>query len=166
MSPPTAPLLLFGSLYLFWMALLFRPALVSIDGTGYYSWVQSLVIHHNLDVDPLFLARACGGPDHPGCLFQRNPYGIGVALFLSPFFLLAHGLAPLLHAPQDGLSRPYIVLCSLGSSLWGLGGLLLSWRVAKSFLPRVGRDPGLPHPLAGFAAAVLHDPEQLPVALD
>ncbi|MBV9848290.1 MAG: glycosyltransferase family 39 protein [Armatimonadetes bacterium] len=129
------PLLLFGGLYLFWMALLFRPALVSIDGTGYYSWIQSLVVHHDLNTDPLFLTRACGGLGHSNCLFQRNPYGIGVALFLSPFFLLAHLFAPLLHAPQDGLSRPYILLCSLGSSLWGFAGLLLCWRIATLFFP-------------------------------
>ena len=128
------PLILFLGLYLFWMALLFRPALVSIDGTGYYSWVRTLVVGHSLHTDPMFLSRACG-PANPHCFYRTNPYGIGVALFLSPFFLLAHGLAPLLHAPQDGLSRPYIVLCSLGSSLWGLSGLLLSWRVARSLYP-------------------------------
>ncbi len=130
---PSRPLLLLAGLYLFWMALLFRPALAGIDATGYYSYLPALVIRHNLDTDPMFLARACAGTDPAHCLFQRNPYGIGVALFLVPFFLLAHGVAPLMHAPQDGLSRPYLLLCGLGSSLWGFAGLLLSWRTARMF---------------------------------
>jgi hypothetical protein len=123
------------------MLLLFRPAnaLNSVDATGYYAWIRSAVIDGDLDTRNDFLERVkgqiCGRhPKHPDrCDYRDNPYGIGTALFLSPFFLLAHFLAPLFGAGRDGFSLPYLILCGVGSSLYGLFGLLLTWRIAKAF---------------------------------
>jgi hypothetical protein len=86
------------------MLLLFRPAnaLNSVDAAGCYAWIRSAVIDGDLDTRNDFLERVkgqiCGRhPKHPDrCDYRDNPYGIGTALFLSPFSLLAHFLASFL----------------------------------------------------------------------
>ena len=134
--PPPAPrrsVALMLTIYVACMALLFRPRLESFDAIGYYSYVQSLVIHGHFDTRASFLAPVCNG-HYDTCFYHNNPYGIGTSLFFAPFFLLAHWVvAPLLGAPRDGLSAPYIVLCGVGSSLYALAGLLLTWRVARGW---------------------------------
>ncbi len=52
-------------------------------------------------------------------------YSAGNAVLYSPFFFLAHWLAPILGYPADGFSLPYQVIISIGGILWALLGVFL-----------------------------------------
>ena len=127
-------LLLFLGLYLFWMALLFRPALVSIDGTGYYSWVRTLVVGHSLHTDPMFLARACG-PDTPTASTAPTPTASASPCSCPRSSCWRMGSRRCCTRPRMAFRARTSSCAASGSSLWGLGGLLLSWRVARRFYP-------------------------------
>ncbi len=52
-------------------------------------------------------------------------YSSGMAVLYSPFFFLAHWIAPLMGYPADGFSLPYQVILSIGGILWALAGISL-----------------------------------------
>ncbi|MBW6491162.1 MAG: hypothetical protein K0B15_08210 [Lentimicrobium sp.] len=52
-------------------------------------------------------------------------YTSGLALLYSPFFFIAHCLAPALGYPADGFSLPYQLILSLGGILWAIFGLII-----------------------------------------
>ncbi|KAF0202112.1 MAG: hypothetical protein FD170_2083 [Bacteroidetes bacterium] len=52
-------------------------------------------------------------------------YTSGLALLYSPFFLIAHWIAPALGYPADGFSLPYQLILSLGGILWAIFGLII-----------------------------------------
>lgn len=52
-------------------------------------------------------------------------YTSGLALLYSPFFFIAHWLAPALGYPADGFSLPYQLILSLGGILWAILGLII-----------------------------------------
>ncbi len=52
-------------------------------------------------------------------------YSSGMAVLYSPFFFLAHWLAPLMGYPADGFSLPYQVILSIGGILWAIVGIFL-----------------------------------------
>lgn len=58
-------------------------------------------------------------------------YSLGMAIQYTPFFLVAHGLAPLFGHTADGFSRPYQAAISMGSLLIALLGL---WLLRKILL--------------------------------
>jgi len=66
-------------------------------------------------------------------LYQINPvegghivrYPVGQSLFYAPFFFIAHVLAPLFSAPQDGFSFIYQFILRLGCFLYTISGLIL-----------------------------------------
>lgn len=52
-------------------------------------------------------------------------YTSGLALIYSPFFLIAHWIAPSMGYPADGFSLPYQLILSFGGILWAIAGLIL-----------------------------------------
>jgi len=52
-------------------------------------------------------------------------YTSGLALLYSPFFFIAHWIAPALGYPADGFSLPYQLILSLGGILWAILGLII-----------------------------------------
>lgn len=60
-------------------------------------------------------------------------YSSGMAVLYSPFFFLAHWLAPVLGYPADGFSLPYQVILSLGGILWALAGIFLYRKLLLKF---------------------------------
>ncbi|HLP50572.1 MAG TPA: hypothetical protein VK154_06780 [Chitinophagales bacterium] len=120
------------------------------DAWGYYSYLPATFIHHDLDnlkgsltarfhndynrtfdTTQAFITAELSYPKD-----GRTPvikYTYGVAFFQTPFFLIAHWLAPRLNYEADGYSQIYIILihtslvfyCILG--LWILRRFLLEY---------------------------------------
>jgi hypothetical protein len=124
------------------------------DGNGYYAWVRSPVIDHNLDfeneflrADPSFLnAVSEDGELRPDMYTEngrvRNQWGVGPAIIWAPFVLVAHGVVLAGRAvgigwPADGYSLPYLWTSAVVTALAASIGLLLSLRVAMT-LARTG----------------------------
>lgn len=122
------------------------------DGVGYYAYVASLVIDHDLQFEDEYRHADIW---HSRLYFDeqdqvrprirtptgylRNQFSVGPSLFWTPFFLLAHLGVSLYNAlpwttqplPADGFSWPYLYLSALGTALLGFVGLLLSYNVAR-----------------------------------
>ncbi len=60
-------------------------------------------------------------------------YSSGMALLYSPFFFIAHGIAPLTGYPADGFSFPYQLLILIGSTLWSIAGIFLLLSLLRKF---------------------------------
>jgi hypothetical protein len=122
------------------------------DGIGYYAYIASLVIDHDLyfedeyrHADPLhyrnyFDAQGRLKPHlYTPTGFVENQFSVGPSLLWAPFFLTAHAFTSLYNAfpfphapiPRDGFSLPYRYLCALGTALYGFLGLLLAFSVAR-----------------------------------
>jgi hypothetical protein len=118
------------------------------DGNGYYAWLVSVVIDHDLDfrnqyarADPLF-RDAFLDPDGQPWPDQRtstghvrNQWSVGPALLWAPAFLVAHAGVTLARAAgsrlsADGYAWPYRWACAMSTALYGWVGLLLARRIA------------------------------------
>lgn len=113
------------------------------DGHGYYAYVRSAVIDHDLDFenefrhgDPLFREIYF---DEQGSLRPAmrsstglviNQWAVGPSILWLPFFLVAHAAVTLLNVfgagvPADGFSMPYRWFCAAGTACYGWLSLLL-----------------------------------------
>ena len=123
------------------------------DGNGYYAWLRSPAIDHDLQFgdefahgDPAFL-RTVYAPDGsylPGMITDtghvRNQWSVGAAILWAPFFLVGHlivlaGRAVGHQWPEDGWAMPYVWMASFGTAVYASIGLLLSARVARNLFP-------------------------------
>lgn len=135
-------------LYLVTLVAVFRPILHGWDGAAYYSWLRSAVIDGNLDTgDEINYYESVQETDVQSQRWTDdrgrsatglwiNHWPVGSAILWAPYFLAAHGLVrlgvgPFAAFPADGYSAPYIWLVLMGTTLWGLAGLLLVYRVAR-----------------------------------
>ncbi|MEY2424495.1 MAG: hypothetical protein QOI61_67 [Actinomycetota bacterium] len=114
------------------------------DGNGYYAYVRSVVIDHDLKFqnefahgDPAFLrATHYDGKRFPASAstkpgYIRNQWSVGASLLWAPFFLAAHALVKVVgHWPADGYSFPYRWFCAFGTALYAALGLFLARQVA------------------------------------
>jgi hypothetical protein len=137
---------------LFLLTLPFVTPYLRGDGIGYYAYIASLVIDHDLyfedeyrHADPwhyrnYFDAQGRLKPHLYTCTgFVENQYSVGPSLLWAPFFLTAHifttiyNALPFTHTPipQDGFSLPYRYLCALGTAFYGFLGLFLMFSVAR-----------------------------------
>jgi hypothetical protein len=118
------------------------------DGVGYYAYVRSLLVEHQLDfandwrsanesfsmgrvrpdgsIDPLQYTRT-------GHL--ENHFAVGPSLLWAPFLVPVHCVMLTLqrfgiNVQANGYSRPYLVTMALATALYGFLGLLLSFRLA------------------------------------
>ena len=139
------------------MVVLFTGSLVLVnpyvrgDGNGYYAWLTSAVIDHDLDFtnqfahgDALFkpLIFDADGRVRPEARTRTGRVGdqwsIGPALLWAPWFLTAHlavSIARALgaHIAADGYSWPYLFACAVGTVCYGWLGLWLSRGAAVAF---------------------------------
>lgn len=111
------------------------------DAFGYYIYLPSIFIHHdlsNLKSSLLAKYKHCD----PGKIINNttpnleaeapsasngNPvikYSIGVAILQIPFFLIAHFLAGLVHEPPDGFSMIYMYAIQISVIFYGMLGFL------------------------------------------
>lgn len=122
------------------LATLFLPRidgqLVGSDGIGYYVYLPSLLIDHDLDFtnqyaclyayDPAVRDAVVGAVSGTG--LPVNQWSIGPAVLWLPFFLLAHLVVLALGGAADGMGIAYQALVLGGSILYGGAGLWLAWR--------------------------------------
>lgn len=118
-----------------------RDALFVGDGFGYYIYLPSLVIDHDLDLSNQ-IQHQPAQTQHwtfeivpqtgkPGNVFQ-----VGPALLWFPFFMLAHVALTLLHflgmqIPRTGFGLAYELPVYCGSFFYGLAGVWYIWCILK-----------------------------------
>lgn len=117
------------------------------DGHGYYAWVASAVVDHDLDFRNQYA--------HGNVLFQDrffddagvvvpdrvtrtghvdNQWAVGPAVLWLPWFLAAHAIVRVSGAdPQDGYALVYRRACAAGSACYGVLALWLSVLGARQF---------------------------------
>lgn len=96
------------------------------DVISYYAYLPALFIEHDLTLSFVGDAHRTDVDRHRYWP-ETTPDGhrvikttMGVALMMSPFFGLAHVLAPYLEYQDDGFSRPYQFAIALAGFFWGL----------------------------------------------
>ncbi|HRI59592.1 MAG TPA: hypothetical protein PK228_07705 [Saprospiraceae bacterium] len=114
------------------------------DPTGYYVWLPSTFIYHDVSNPQKTIAvrqKTFSQPErstreegfqHPEGASEEvylNKYTMGMAILYAPFFALAHLLAPLLGYEQDGYSLIYRYLVFFNAVIYGFLGLLVLRRV-------------------------------------
>ena len=115
------------------------PIIHGSDGPGYYSYVRSMVIDGDVDLENE-LTHYKETYDYIKINFRegtgrlKSQYTVGAAIFWSPFFLLAHGLSHVFSLPLDGYSQMYVTLSMLGSAIYALIGLILLYKIAKDLV--------------------------------
>lgn len=123
------------------------------DGVGYYAFARSMLIEHRLDFANDWLRSNAsfrmGRTDAEGRISADqytvtgrldNHFSVGPAILWSPFLILAHaGVLLCDHfggkIAADGFSRPYLVAMALGTALYGFLAILISFALARRFLP-------------------------------
>ena len=123
-------------LVVFWMTISLPRVdnqLVGSDGVHYYAYLPSFWLDGDLDFSDeyayFFPSREVKVGNPP-----TNKFGIGTALFWSPFFLLAHGVALTLqlfgaNVSIDGYGYLYQAVTLSGSILYGGLALWLTYRL-------------------------------------
>ncbi len=103
------------------------------DPSFYYAQLRSPIVEGDLDF------RDETQP--PGAIdvytvtgLQPSPWPVGPGLFWAPFFVLAHGVHLLINPGMaDGFGNLYITLVSAGSALYGVVGLLVTYRLCRLY---------------------------------
>jgi len=141
-------------LALFLLTLPLANPMIHADGVGYYAYLRSLLIDHDLDFENEWLAgnqtfvwRVTGGARHllPNQYAPTgrvaNKYPVGAALLWFPFVGAAHVVVLTLDSfgaavPADGYSEPYLLAMALATAFYGFLALWLSFDVAARLLSR------------------------------
>ncbi len=121
------------------------PGLTLPDGAGYYAYLPSVVLKHDLVFldeweqfgmisDGAVMHKEITATSHLG-----NHWTVGSAIAWLPGFAVGHLLRSLTGAPPNGLSLPYNVGVLAANALIGLGALLLFTRMIRKVLPEA--DP-------------------------
>ena len=123
------------------------------DGVGYYAFARSMLIEHRLDFANDWLhsnaSFRMGRVDAEGQINADqytatgrldNHFSVGPAILWSPFLVLAHaGVLLYDHfggsVAADGFSRPYLVAMALGTAVYGFLAILISFALARRFVP-------------------------------
>ena len=118
---------------------LLRPHLQRYDSVGYYSWVRSLVINGNLniqdelqsyDMNTFIIETPTGNPAHP--------WPIGCSILWMPFFIIAHIFVLTINffgwsIIADGYSLPYRLAVAFGTAIYGTLALLMIYNILNNF---------------------------------
>lgn len=118
------------------LALTFKPTIQN-DGVGYFAYLHSVVVDHDLDfTNEYAAARAEGVSYYPPLLDRRtatgllaNYFPVGPALISSPAYLVTLAARP---SGEPQFLPPFSVMISLVSLLLGLLALVLSYRLAAA----------------------------------
>ena len=114
------------------------------DGNGYFAWLASAVVDHDLDfrnqyrhADPLFRQTYLdeSGQPLPSALTStghvKNQWAVGPAVLWAPWFLAAHAVVSARGGDsQDGFAPAYRRACAAGTVFYALAAMWLSVLVA------------------------------------
>jgi hypothetical protein len=139
---------------LFFLFLLTLPLVnpwVRGDGVGYYAYLRSTLIDHDLRFENDYLAAnqsfVISRVDEQGRLLPRlytktgyveNHFSVGPAILWAPVMLAVHGSVLLAnhvgaHVAADGYSRPYLLAMALTTTCYGFLSLFLAFRIARKY---------------------------------
>jgi hypothetical protein len=122
------------------------------DGVGYYAYVHSLLIDHNLQFENEWKAAnssfALGRIGPNGEILESqytvthhldNHFTVGPAILWAPFLIVVHLIILALnsfgaHINSDGFGRPYLLTMALATAGYGFCGLLLCFHLAREFV--------------------------------
>lgn len=132
-------------IYLILTPFLLTPWIHSNDGVGYYSYLRSFMIDHDINLENEYQHYKEIFPDinieysPTGKLINR--FMIGCAIYWSPFFIIGHLLTKIANLfganlLPDGYSMIYIISIAFGSSLYALFGLLLLMKLLREFFSK------------------------------
>jgi hypothetical protein len=124
--------------FLVFTPLLLTPWIHGTDGVGYFVYLRSSIIDHDLNFTDEYAHYSRIFPyiwyahDQATGLII-NQYLVGTAVLWAPFFLFGHIVAVLLGYPADGYSAPYLIATCFGSSVYGFLAIVLAYRFSKRF---------------------------------
>ena len=122
------------------------------DGVGYYAYVHSLLIDHDLQFENEWRAAntsfTIGRIGSNGEILESqytvthhldNHFTVGPAILWAPFLIVTHAAILLLnslgaHINSDGFGRPYLLTMALATVGYGFCGLLLCFLLAREFV--------------------------------
>jgi hypothetical protein len=122
------------------------------DGVGYYAYVHSLLIDHNLQFENDWraanssFANARIGPNgeilesqYTATHHLDNHFTVGPAILWAPFLIVVHLSVLALnslgaHINSDGFGRPYLLTMAFATVGYGFCGLLLCFHLAREFV--------------------------------
>jgi hypothetical protein len=78
---------------------------IEYDGMGYYTYLPHIFIYHSFDIQPDEKYWSFQAKQGAHKVFDK--YNYGVSLLILPFFLISHGIAYIIHSPQNGYSEIY-----------------------------------------------------------
>jgi hypothetical protein len=138
-------------LFLFLLTLPLANPWVRGDGVGYYAYVRSALIDHDLRFENDYLQANesfviskvdAQGKLLPQCYtktgYVENHFSVGPAILWAPILLAVHGAVVLAshlgaHVSADGYSRPYLLGMAFATACYGFLSLLLSFQIARKF---------------------------------
>lgn len=122
------------------------------DGVGYYAYVRSVLIDHDLRFENDWLAGNSSfvraRTDAHGRLlpdqytrtgYVGNHFSVGPSILWAPAIVATHAVVLVLdrlgaRIQPDGYSRPYLIAMALTTALCGFAGIFLSFVVARKYL--------------------------------
>jgi hypothetical protein len=138
-------------IFLFLLTLPLANPWVRGDGVGYYAYLRSALIDHDLRFENDYLAAnqsfVNSHTDAQGHLlpylytktgYVENHFSVGPAILWAPVMLAVHGSVLLAYhfgAPvvADGYSRPYLLTLAATTACYGFLSLLLAFRIARKY---------------------------------
>jgi len=121
------------------------------DGVGYYAYVRSLLIDHDLRFEDEWLAgnsffvqsRLDSSGALRGDLYTptgriANLSSVGPSILWAPFLVVTHLSVLTLDCfgfsiPADGYSRPYVMTMAVATALYGFLGLCFAYALARNY---------------------------------
>jgi hypothetical protein len=143
--------------YVKWLCVLFLLTVPVVnpwvrgDGVGYYAYLRSVLIDHDLNFENDYLAGnqsfVMSRVDAQGHLlpslytrtgYVDNHFSVGPAILWAPVLGTVHLGVRLLdklgaRIPANGYSRPYMISMALTTALYGFFALLLAFQIAKKY---------------------------------
>lgn len=118
--------------------------LINGDAKGYYSWLRSVAIDHDVDFrnDFALIYPPETPPPIPGLTpkgLVPDKYPVGVALLEVPGFVVGHLTAKILGEPTNGISAPYQFAIAIWLQVVGV----LSFAALCIALVRLGADEAI-----------------------
>ncbi len=124
------------------------------DGVGYYAYIRSLLIEHQLNFerdwqhgnDSFVMGRLDANgrvvaSEYTQTGHINNHWSVGPSILWAPFLIATHVAiltSNLLgaHVRADGFSLPYLITMALATTFYGFLGLWLSYRLAINYFDR------------------------------
>ncbi|KKQ43380.1 MAG: hypothetical protein US60_C0003G0024 [Microgenomates group bacterium GW2011_GWC1_37_8] len=147
-------LLIFVSISIFLLHYIIAGQAVYGDGVGYYSYLHSIVIDGNIDTTNEYKHiytpvnnNSLNPKDSPDVQIIKasndgraeNHFGMGVAILLLPFFIIANTLSIILNfigipVPTHGYSDIYQIITGVGAVLYIISGLFILEKLISHYI--------------------------------